>query len=162
MTPSVARELVRSGHLVRSLRLAPFVSAVVTTGAFLAVCGGEPHDVVADLRVLALLLALGSGYVLDDGAAVTLPRVRAPRHHHHARAPGRAGGGGVDPAGADAGRLRGVVDTGSPAVVGRSGRRDRRARGRNARPGRAGSFRIATRAGNGNAGDRQGPGTPNA
>jgi hypothetical protein len=72
VTPSVAWELVRSGHLVRSLRLAPVVSAVVAVAAFLAARGGDPHDVIADLRVLGLLLALGSGYVLDDGAAVTL------------------------------------------------------------------------------------------
>jgi hypothetical protein len=72
MTPSVAWELVRSGHLVRSLRLAPFVSAVVAVAAFLAVRRGDTHDVIADLRVLGLLLALGSGYVLDDSAAVTL------------------------------------------------------------------------------------------
>jgi hypothetical protein len=72
MTRSVAWELVRSGHLVRSVRLAPFVSAVVAAAAFLAARSGDAHDPVADLRVLALLLALGSGYVLDDGAAVTL------------------------------------------------------------------------------------------
>jgi hypothetical protein len=72
MTPSVAWELVRSGHLVRSLRLAPNVAAVVAVAAFLAARHGDTHDVIADLRVLGLLLALGSGYVLDDGAAVTL------------------------------------------------------------------------------------------
>jgi hypothetical protein len=72
MTRSVAWELVRSGHLVRSLRLAPFVSTVVAVAAFLAVRGGDTHDVIGDLRVVGLLLALGSGYVLDDGAAVTL------------------------------------------------------------------------------------------
>jgi hypothetical protein len=48
------------------------VSAVVAVVAFLAVRGGDTHDVIGDLRVLGLLLALGSGYVLDDGAAVTL------------------------------------------------------------------------------------------
>jgi hypothetical protein len=68
----VAWELVRSGHLVRSLRLAPVVSAVVAVAAFLAARGGDTHDVIADLRALGLLLALGSGHVLDDGAAVTL------------------------------------------------------------------------------------------
>ena len=72
MTPSVARELVRSGHLVRSLRLAPFVTGVVAVAAFLALRHGDKPDVVADLRELGLLLALASGYVLDDGAAVTL------------------------------------------------------------------------------------------
>jgi hypothetical protein len=70
MTRSVAWELVRSGHLVRSLRLAPFISAVVAVAAFLAVRSGS--DFIADLRVVGLLLALGSGYVLDDGAAATL------------------------------------------------------------------------------------------
>jgi hypothetical protein len=72
MRPSVAWQLVRSGHLVRSLRLAPFVTSVVTVAAFLAVRGGDTHDVIGDLRVLGLLLALGCGYVLDDGAAITL------------------------------------------------------------------------------------------
>lgn len=72
MTPSVAWELVRSGHLVRSLRLAPFVAGATAAAGFLAVRGGDTHDVIGDLRVLGLLLALGSGYVLDDGAAVTL------------------------------------------------------------------------------------------
>jgi hypothetical protein len=57
---------------VRSLRLAPFLSAVVAVAAFLAIRGDDTHAVIADLRMLGLLLALGSGYVLDDGAAVTL------------------------------------------------------------------------------------------
>jgi len=70
MTPSVAWALVRSGHLVRSLRLAPNAAAVVAVAAFLAVRGGD--EFIGDLRVVGLLLALGSGYVLDDGAAVTL------------------------------------------------------------------------------------------
>ena len=69
MTPSVAWELARSGHLVRSLRLAPFVTCAAAVAAFLAIRRGDTHDVIADLRVLGLLLALGSGYVLDDGAA---------------------------------------------------------------------------------------------
>jgi len=72
VTRSVAWELVRSGHLVRSLRLAPFVAGASAVAAFLAARRGDTHDVIADLRVLGLLLALGSGYVLDDGAAVTL------------------------------------------------------------------------------------------
>jgi hypothetical protein len=76
MTSSVAWELVRSGHLVRSLRLAPLVTGAAAVVAFLAARRGATHDVthdvIGDLRVLALLLALGSGYVLDDGAAVTL------------------------------------------------------------------------------------------
>jgi hypothetical protein len=72
MTPSVAWELVRSGHLVRSLRLAPFVAGAAAVAVFLAARRGDTQDVVGDLRVLGLLLALGSGYVLDDGAAVTL------------------------------------------------------------------------------------------
>jgi hypothetical protein len=70
MTPSVAWELVRSGHLVRSLRLAPLVAGAAAIAAFLAARQGD--DLIADLRVVGLLLALGSGYVLDDGAAVTL------------------------------------------------------------------------------------------
>lgn len=72
MTPSVAWELVRSGHLVRSLRLAPFGASAAAVVAFLVARRGGTHDVLGDLRVLGLLLALGSGYVLDDGAAVTL------------------------------------------------------------------------------------------
>ncbi len=72
MTRSVAWELVRTGHLVRSLRLAPFAPAVATVVVLLVARRGGTHNVVGDLRGLALLLALGSGYVLDDGAAVTL------------------------------------------------------------------------------------------
>ena len=72
MTTSVAWELVRSGHLVRSLPLAPFGTGVAAAATFLAARRGDTQDVVGDLRVLGLLLALGSGYVLDDGAAVTL------------------------------------------------------------------------------------------
>jgi hypothetical protein len=72
MRPSVAWQLVRSGHLVRSLRLAPFGPAATALVAFLVVRRGGTDDVVGDVRVLGLLLALGSGYVLDDGAAVTL------------------------------------------------------------------------------------------
>jgi hypothetical protein len=72
MTPSVAWELVRRGHLVRSLRLTPLVTGAAAAAAFLAARGGDTHDVIGDLRVVGLLLALDSGYVLDDGAAVTL------------------------------------------------------------------------------------------
>jgi hypothetical protein len=72
MTRSVAWELARSGYLVRSLRLAPVVTGGVAAAAFLAARHGDTHGVVGDLRVLGLLLALGSGYALDDGAAVTL------------------------------------------------------------------------------------------
>jgi hypothetical protein len=72
MTPSVAWELVRSGHLMHSLRLAPFATGAVAVVAFLAARRGDTDDVIGDLRVLGLLLALASGYVLDDGAAVTL------------------------------------------------------------------------------------------
>lgn len=72
MSRSVAWELVRTGHLVRSLRLAPFVPAAVAVVVLLVARRDGTDDVVGDLRTLALLLALGSGYVLDDGAAVTL------------------------------------------------------------------------------------------
>ena len=72
MTPSVAWELVRSGHLVRSLRLAPFGPAAAAVVVLLVARRGGTPDVIGDLRLLGLLLALGSGYVLDDGAAVTL------------------------------------------------------------------------------------------
>jgi len=61
MTPSVARELVRSGHLVRSLRLAPFATSTAAAAAYLVARLGDTHDAIGDLRVLALLLALGSG-----------------------------------------------------------------------------------------------------
>jgi hypothetical protein len=72
MSRSVAAELVRSGHLVRSVRLAPFGPAVAAVVVLLVCRRGGTPDALGDLRVLALLLALGSGYVLDDGAAVTL------------------------------------------------------------------------------------------
>lgn len=72
MTPSVAYELVRSGHLVRSLRLAPFAAGAVAVVAFVAARLDGTPDTLGDLRVVGLLLALSSGYVLDDGAAVTL------------------------------------------------------------------------------------------
>lgn len=72
MTPSVAWELLRGGHLVRSLRLAPFGPGAAAVVGLLVARRGGTHDVIADLRLLGLLLALGSGYVLDDGAAVTL------------------------------------------------------------------------------------------
>ena len=72
MTGSVAWELVRRGHLVRSLRLAPFGPGAVAVLVLLVARRDGTHDVVGDLRVLGLLLALGSGYALDDGAAVTL------------------------------------------------------------------------------------------
>jgi hypothetical protein len=68
----VAWALVRSGRLVRSLRLAPFATGAAAVAAFLAVRHGDTRDVVGDLRVVGLLLALGSGYALDDPAAVTL------------------------------------------------------------------------------------------
>lgn len=72
MTASVTWELVRSGHLMRSLRLAPFAASAAAVVAFLVARHGGAPDVIADLRVLGLLVALGTGYVLDDGAAVTL------------------------------------------------------------------------------------------
>src|SRR5688572_8171864 len=72
MTPSVAWELFRSGHLARSLRLIPFVAGAGAAAAFLVARGGDTHDVIGDLRVVGLLLVLSCGYVLDDGAATTL------------------------------------------------------------------------------------------
>jgi len=68
----VAWELVRRGHLARSLRLAPFGPAAVAVVVLLVARRRGTPDVVGDLRLLGLLLALGSGYVIDDGAAVTL------------------------------------------------------------------------------------------
>jgi hypothetical protein len=72
MTPSVARELIGSGHLVRSLRLAPFATSAAAVAAYLTTRLGDPHDVIGDLRVQGLLLILGSGYALDDSAATML------------------------------------------------------------------------------------------
>lgn len=72
MTPSVATEVLRSGHLARSLRLAPFAAGAVAVVLYLAARLDGGPDVIGDLRVLGLLLALSSGYVLDDDAAVTL------------------------------------------------------------------------------------------
>jgi hypothetical protein len=69
---TVAWELVRRGHLVRSVRLAPFVPGLTTVVVLLVARRGGTDDVLGDLRALGLLLALGGGYVLDDGAAVTL------------------------------------------------------------------------------------------
>jgi len=68
---TVAWELVRRGHLVHSLRLAPYGPAAAVVALLVARRGGTP-DVIGDLRAVGLLLALASGYVLDDGAAVTL------------------------------------------------------------------------------------------
>ncbi|WP_203907742.1 hypothetical protein [Rhizocola hellebori] len=79
----MAWELVRRGHLVRSLRLAPLVTTVAAVAAFLLARRGDTHDAIGDLRVLGLLLALGTGYALDDGAAITLqasPYSLARRH----------------------------------------------------------------------------------
>ena len=72
MTPPVARELVRSGHLVRSMRLAPFATSAAAVAAYLLARLGGTHNAIGDLRVLGLLLVLGSGYALDDSAAITL------------------------------------------------------------------------------------------
>jgi len=72
MTPSVAWELVRSGHLVRSVRLAPFATSAAAVAAYLVARLGDTHHAIGDLRVLGLLLALGAGYALDDSAAITL------------------------------------------------------------------------------------------
>ncbi|MFG1606602.1 hypothetical protein [Actinoplanes sp. NPDC049265] len=69
MTPSVGWELVRRGHLRRGLRLTPLAAGAVSVVAFLVSRRGGSPDALGDLRVAALLLTLGSGYVLDDGAA---------------------------------------------------------------------------------------------
>ncbi|WP_432824434.1 hypothetical protein [Dactylosporangium sp. CA-092794] len=68
----MAWELVRSGHLVRSLRLAPFATSAGAVAVYLVARLGDTHEAIGDLRVLGLLLALGSGYALDDSAAITL------------------------------------------------------------------------------------------
>jgi hypothetical protein len=69
---TVAWELLRRGYLVRSVRLAPFVPGLAAAVVLLVARRGGTDDVLGDLRTLGLLLALGGGYVLDDGAAVTL------------------------------------------------------------------------------------------
>ena len=72
MTPSVALELIYRGHLVRSLRLAPLGAGAVAVVVFLAARRTGHPDVTTNLRLLGLVLALGSGFVLDDAAASTL------------------------------------------------------------------------------------------
>jgi hypothetical protein len=67
---TVAWELVRTGYLLRSVRLTPFLPAAVVA-VVLMLRGGGP-DTVTYARELGLLLALGGGYALDDGAAETL------------------------------------------------------------------------------------------
>ncbi|MFI5913243.1 hypothetical protein [Dactylosporangium sp. NPDC051541] len=66
---TVTWELVRAGHLVRSVRLAPLLPAVATAAVLLVTRRDGTPDALGDLRLLALLLALGCGYVLDDSAA---------------------------------------------------------------------------------------------
>ncbi len=73
MTGSVAGELIRTGHLVRGLRLAPLVVSALTVAGVLALHrAGGPAGEITPLRVVGLILALGSGFALDDTAAQTL------------------------------------------------------------------------------------------
>jgi hypothetical protein len=67
----VAFELVRSGHLIRSMRLLPFMVGAVAVAALFVHRGGFT-DVTGPLRALGLVLALAGGFVLDDTAATTL------------------------------------------------------------------------------------------
>jgi hypothetical protein len=72
MTASVAVQLIRTGHLVHSLRLAPLVVGAVAAAAALALHHDGPPTGIAPLRVVGLILALGCGFMLDDAAAPTL------------------------------------------------------------------------------------------
>jgi len=72
MTTSVAAELIRTGHLVRSLRLAPLVVGAVAVAATLLLHHGGPPSGIVPVRLVGLILALGGGFVLDDAAAPTL------------------------------------------------------------------------------------------
>ena len=72
MTASIAGELARTGHLLRAQRRAPLALGAVTVGVALALhCGGRSTG-VGSLRVVGLILVLGSGFALDDAAATTL------------------------------------------------------------------------------------------
>jgi hypothetical protein len=68
---TVARELLRTGYLVRSLRSSPLVVAGVTVAAILAL-HPAPVTGVGPARVVVLILVLGSGFAFDDPAAPTL------------------------------------------------------------------------------------------
>ena len=73
MTASVARELIRTGHLVRGLRRAPLVVGALTVGGLLALYrADDPAGGIGSLRMIGLILVLGSGFALDDAAAPTL------------------------------------------------------------------------------------------
>jgi hypothetical protein len=64
-----ARELLRTGRLLQSLRLVPLgIGAATVIGVAVANSVGG----VGPLRAVALILALGSGLALDDAAAATL------------------------------------------------------------------------------------------
>ena len=71
MTRSVARELILSRYLVSGMRVAPLVVGAIAAMTLLAYQGGVA-DTIGRLRVIGLLLALASGFVLDDAAATTL------------------------------------------------------------------------------------------
>jgi hypothetical protein len=72
MTGSVAGELIRTGHLLRSLRRAPLVVGAVAVAAALALHYAGATSGILPLRVVGLILVLGSGFALDDAAAPTL------------------------------------------------------------------------------------------
>src|SRR5690606_24906757 len=72
MMPSGASVLGRGRRLVRGPRLAPCLPRLTAVVVLLVARRGGSDDVIGDLRTLRLLLVLGSGYVLDDGAAATL------------------------------------------------------------------------------------------
>ncbi len=67
----MAFELVRSGHLIRGMRLVPFMVGGGAVAAMFAHRGGFT-EVTGPLRAIGLVLALAGGFVLDDAAATTL------------------------------------------------------------------------------------------
>jgi hypothetical protein len=73
MTGSVAVALIRAGHLVRGQRTAPLAIAALAVGGMLALHHvGVAVGGIGSLRVVGLILVLGSGFALDDAAAPTL------------------------------------------------------------------------------------------
>jgi hypothetical protein len=79
MTRSVAAELIRSGHLVRGLRVAPLVVGAVSVGVVPALPhAGVGISPVTVLRVVGLILVLGGAFAFDDPAARTLQAIPYP------------------------------------------------------------------------------------
>lgn len=96
MTASVASELIRTGHLVRGLRLAPLIVGAVAVGAALALHhGGVPPDPIASAVVCAAA-AWGRRHALDEPGIATAPvLLGVPRHGAPEGAPARRAGSAV-------------------------------------------------------------------